>query len=620
MKVEMIMNYRKSSIWREELRRATTPKRLFALLFLVAIILFAGWSAIQRRVPFDRSFIDNWYGIYVDSYYPQLIALLAAFPFSDSLVIDRKQGYLNQLIARVPFRKLMSAKVCINAIIGGLAASLPLGGLYLITTFFTKAPLNHPSVDQMALRPSHGLLRDFYMSSPDGFIVAVIAMVFLMGAVFATLGLASSLAINNRLIAIGAPLVLFNALQFFAERTRLVPNFLTPLRSLLARSMADTELITTASEIPSLFILPFLVLLLSLALFLIFGKRERVLENEPLFTLKTGTVDSEKQIQATGAIMVDKPAGFSGKAARQSQRLVIARKNKNKWLKPGSFLARFYVLATRVIRPLYWLILIASIVATGILFSRFLANAGAMGLPPNLKGETMKNAWDVVFVALGNPYVMTLLMANGYLIIISAIQPETGFGQISLFRLNSRKKNWAYQVLFLFFTAVLYVAAFILGVYFVAILNGYAPASAWSAITARGGTWVNLPHWLPLEQGLWSVIGMLWALLSLGFFALGIMVFTLNVLFNRRLVGYLVVALFLLSSIGLTLVFVNQGIWLRMIPLIQNLIFIDPIFKARAPGLIPWLYAYWAVILAVLVPLSFYLYKRQDFAVKTDEE
>lgn len=90
MKVEMIMNYRKSSIWREELRRATTPKRLFALLFLVAIILFAGWSAIQRRVPFDRSFIDNWYGIYVDSYYPQLIALLAAFPFSDSLVIDRK--------------------------------------------------------------------------------------------------------------------------------------------------------------------------------------------------------------------------------------------------------------------------------------------------------------------------------------------------------------------------------------------------------------------------------------------------------------------------------------------------------------------------------------------------
>ncbi|MGB4596205.1 MAG: hypothetical protein WBI14_09925 [Anaerolineaceae bacterium] len=65
----------RDSISREELRRATEPKRLSALLFLSAFILFAGWNSLQRRVPFERSFIDNWYGFYTDSFYPQLIAL-----------------------------------------------------------------------------------------------------------------------------------------------------------------------------------------------------------------------------------------------------------------------------------------------------------------------------------------------------------------------------------------------------------------------------------------------------------------------------------------------------------------------------------------------------------------
>ena len=165
-----------------------------------------------------------------------MIPLIAAFPFADSLVIDRKQGYLNQVLARVSFRKYLNAKAIINAMIGGLAAVLPLVLMYIISSSLTTTPLNHQSVDAMALRPHEGFLREMYFNHPDGFLWMILGMVFIVGATFASLGLGASLLVNNRFIALGVSLILFNALQFFAERTRLIPDFLAPLRTLLARS------------------------------------------------------------------------------------------------------------------------------------------------------------------------------------------------------------------------------------------------------------------------------------------------------------------------------------------------------------------------------------------------
>ena len=581
----------RASIWHEEIRRATNPKRVGALLFLSTIILFAGWNALQRRVPYERSFIDNWYGIYTDSFYPQLIALIAAFPFADSLVIDRKQGYLGQVLARTSYRKYLRSKAIVNALVGGLAAILPLVLMYLITSIFTTAPLNHPSVDAMALRPATGFLREIYFNNPDGFIWMILGLVFVVGAAFASLGLAASLLINNRFVALGAPLILFNGLEFFAERTRFVPDFLTPMRTLLTRSTLDMELIQTAQEVPSLFILPILILVLAVLGFIFLGKRERVLENKAIF--EANPLAKAKKVRSVR----------EGKLP----------------LKPGGFGARFYLLAKRTLRPAYLLILFLIIVAVGVLFSRFLANQGNMaGLMGSQATEAV--AWDVVFVAIGNPYVMSLLIANSYLIFVSTMQPETGFGQIALFRLGSRKQNWALQVMFLFLTAMVFTLVVLLGIYLVAVLNGYSASGVWSGTTLTSGVWVNLPAWLPKEMSLLQALLSLWVLLSLGFFAMGLAIYTLNVLFNQRLVGYLGVELFLLSSIGLTSVFMGKAKWLQSIPLIQNLLLSQIPYRSRTPGTLHFPFIYWAVLLAILIPLSLYFYRKQDFPVKTDEE
>lgn len=585
---------KRPSIWNEELRRATGPKRLSLLLLLSAIILFTGYNALNRRVPFDRSFIDNWYGVFSDSFYPQLIPLIAAFPFADSLVIDRKQGYLNQVLARVPFRKYLKAKAIINAIIGGLAAVLPLVLMYIISSSLTNTPLNHPSVDAMALRPYEGFFRDMYFNHPDGFIWMILGITFVIGATFASLGLGASLLINNRFIALGVPLILFNALQFFAERTRLIPDFLAPLRTLLARS--DTvELITQVEEMPSLFILPLLVLLLSVLLFSVFGKRELILEN-----LSVSKSAPRKQVVSLPSLRLSQ---FS--------------------LKPGNFLAKFALLAKRTLKPIYLFLIPVIVIATGTLFSKFLANAGhPVGIASTGVSDISPiiNAWDVVFIALGNPYVMTLLFANLYLILISTLQPETGFGQIALFRLGSRRQNWAYQILFLFLTGIICSLCFIFGTYLAALLNGYSASSVWSLTTLKGGAWVNLPAWLPQEFSLLQTVALLWWLLSIGFFAMGLAVYTLNILTNKRLLGYLVIELFLLSSIGLTSFFMGKAKWLQSIPFIQNLLLSQIPYRTRTPGTLHYPFVFWAVLLAMMIPLSLFLYQKQDFPVKTDEE
>lgn len=583
---------RKASIWREEFRRALNPKRLGLLLLLSAIILYIGWTGLQDRVPYERSFIDNWYGIYNDSFYPQLLALIAAFPFADSLVLDRKQGYLNQVLARTPYRKYLKAKAVVNALVGGLVAVMPLLLTYLLSSLLTGNPLNHPSVDQMALRPYSGFLRELYFNQPDGFIWLVLGLCFLIGASSASLGLAASLLVNNRFFALGLPLVLLNVLQYFAERTRILPDFLSPSYSLLNKSYSDIQLIQTPQEIPKLFILPGLVFLLAILGFVFLGKREMVTENKTIF--ESFKSKSEPKAKAINAKVVN--------------------------LKAGKFPARFYSLFKRSFKPAYLLILVLIIFGTGFFFSRFLSNQGDLSLILGVTGDNLVNAWDVVFIALGNPWVMSLLIANSYLIFVSSLQPETGFGQISLFRLGSRKKNWLIQILYLFFSAVFYVFVVMLGLYLVGIINGYPPASQWSATTAFGGTWVNIPHWLPHETSLAGGLAMIFVLLSLGFFAMGLMIYTINTIVNRRLIGYLIVELFLLSSIGLAHGLIHKAAWLQALPLIQNLLLSLTPYGGREIGMIWQPYIYWLLVLVILIPLSLYFYRKQDFAVKTDEE
>ena len=130
--------------------------------------------------------------------------------------------------------------------------------------------MNHPEIDAITLRPTSPIIFDLYSKQPDLFIVFLISVIFLMGASLATLGLSVSVLINHRLAALGTPLLLYNGLEFFASRTRILPNALIPSRAFFL-PMQDRLAIKSAAEIPTLLTLPTLFFLISFLLLTFFA-------------------------------------------------------------------------------------------------------------------------------------------------------------------------------------------------------------------------------------------------------------------------------------------------------------------------------------------------------------
>jgi len=82
-------------------------------------------------------------------------------------------------------------------------------------------------------------LVNLYKTLPDLFILVVSGAVFFIGAIFASLGMAFTLLINHRFIALSVPFLLSNLLQYFSNRARLLPWYLAP--SVLGATISSSE-------------------------------------------------------------------------------------------------------------------------------------------------------------------------------------------------------------------------------------------------------------------------------------------------------------------------------------------------------------------------------------------
>jgi ABC-type transport system involved in multi-copper enzyme maturation permease subunit len=169
-----------------------------------------------------------------------MLPLIACIPFADTLTSDRKQGYLERLVVRERYKNVLNAKFFANAIAGALASALPLLLLYLILTLTKHNPLNHPALNSIESRPYEiAELVNLYKTLPDLFILVVSGAVFFIGAIFASLGMAFTLLINHRFIALSVPFLLSNLLQYFSNRARLLPWYLAP--SVLGATISSSE-------------------------------------------------------------------------------------------------------------------------------------------------------------------------------------------------------------------------------------------------------------------------------------------------------------------------------------------------------------------------------------------
>jgi hypothetical protein len=137
--------------------------------------------------------------------------LIAVLPFSDSYLLDRSSGFLRSLLSRVSYKRYLFTKYCAAALSGGIALELPMILFFLVTNIAFPRGLNSNVLEQRILSSPAALgpFGNLYQSNPDLYIFSLIGLGFLFGAVYAILGLAISVFVENRYVVLATPFVLY---------------------------------------------------------------------------------------------------------------------------------------------------------------------------------------------------------------------------------------------------------------------------------------------------------------------------------------------------------------------------------------------------------------------------
>lgn len=148
------------------------------------------------------------------------------------------------------------------------------------------------------------------------------------------------------------------------------------------------------------------------------------------------------------------------------------------------------------------------------------------------------NIWDSLFNILANGNIILGLLTFLFLFLISDISVETSFGELVLFRLQSRSKWWLGKILTLVLATLLYTGIILI------IIGGVS-----SFVFPWGNLWSEMARAHPVDLYLnpdvlkFSPSGAflrLTTLLILGWFSLGLATIVASLLLNNAIIGFLV--------------------------------------------------------------------------------
>lgn len=202
--------------------RFETARLLRRWTFWVAIVLgllllvpgLRQYNEGPKNIPGQSPYLYNVYEAFMwaeKTTFILFVPLLAVLPAADTYVVERTTGYLNAILMRCRYRRYVVARFVANLLAGGLAIALPLGLMFIANHFFFARGLAPPH--QMRLRPD-GPASSLYYDTPSLYILFLIGLGFLVGAVYATLGMAIAFWTANRYVVLATPLVLYHVANF----------------------------------------------------------------------------------------------------------------------------------------------------------------------------------------------------------------------------------------------------------------------------------------------------------------------------------------------------------------------------------------------------------------------
>ncbi len=200
---------------------AVDMRRIFSswkFYLAILIVLVSGIVTLNKNIGLFFPDIDRigFYNLFIYSNLVQnaftsvLAPLIAVIAFSDSILDDRKMGYIKNIAPRSSLNKYVKSRMISNSLAGGLVFVIPFVFLF-ITYYFID-----PTTDFYSEYIS-GLFINVYMQSRFAYCMIFILHSFLFGAIYSLFGMGLSMIFENKYIALLLPLFYYYGTTYIAN-------------------------------------------------------------------------------------------------------------------------------------------------------------------------------------------------------------------------------------------------------------------------------------------------------------------------------------------------------------------------------------------------------------------
>lgn len=219
-----------------ETKKAITNK-YFTITFLIALI-FALFSALYmigfyndnlylsdlkggNMQLHNNSLYNHWLGGESRSFgftlFFTLLPLIATFPYGWSYYLETKKGYVKSVVIRSGKQSYFSAKYIATFLAGGIVIFLPLLFNFLIIAAFVPAtmPTNIANIHTLAYPVANtSMWSSLFYTQPLLFVFLYLILNFVFGGLFATMSLALSFFVKNRIAVLLVPFFIVMMLHY----------------------------------------------------------------------------------------------------------------------------------------------------------------------------------------------------------------------------------------------------------------------------------------------------------------------------------------------------------------------------------------------------------------------
>ncbi|WP_238883376.1 hypothetical protein [Clostridium sp. YIM B02551] len=217
-----------------EIKRGLSKKSfVFFTIGMVIVYLYAIYRNVPGIIPYTPAYSNiqdainygqlNQFTIFTEanSLYINFIPIVCSFIFGISFLQDRKKGFNKFINVRISNKKYCISKFLANGIIGGLSVTLPSMILFYILNVFVGGKIKDTTT------AIGGIFDNLLMEKPYMYILLFFIVEFIIGFAYSTIALAVSTIVNNEIIVLLSPGILFYVTDYVTETLKLPLQFKT---------------------------------------------------------------------------------------------------------------------------------------------------------------------------------------------------------------------------------------------------------------------------------------------------------------------------------------------------------------------------------------------------------